>query len=85
MIPNAKVLELACWMGSIEANSVMPQHAIRYTSEPSKLECFLAEYALMNRTRKGALIGKLYTSLEDVLFVGLARVQPGQALHMRLM
>jgi hypothetical protein len=52
-------------MGSIEAKPVMPQHAIRYTSEPSKLECFPAEYASMNKTKKGALIGKLYTSSED--------------------
>ncbi len=80
-----KVLELACWMGSIEANPVMPQHAIRYTSKPSKLECSPAEYASMNKTRKGTLIGKLYTSLEDLLSVRLARAQPGQALHMHLM
>ena len=72
-------------MDSIEANPVMPQHAIRYTSEPSKLECFPADYASMNKTRKGALIGKLYTSSRDLLFVGLARVQPGQVLHMSLM
>jgi hypothetical protein len=58
-------------MGSIEAKPVMPQHAIRYTSEPSKLECFPAEYASINKTKKGALIGKIYTSSEDLLFMGL--------------
>jgi hypothetical protein len=85
IIPNAEVLDLACWMGSIEANPVMPQHAIRYTSKPSKLECFPAEYASMNKTRKGALIRKFYTSSENLLFVGFTRVQPGQALHICLM
>jgi hypothetical protein len=71
--------------GFHRGKSVMPQHAIRYTSKPSKLECFPAAYTSMNKTRKGTLIGKLYTSLGDLLFVGLARAQPGQALHMRLM
>jgi hypothetical protein len=54
-------------------------------SKPSKLECFPAEYASMNNTKKGALIGKLYKSSEDLLLVGLERAQPGQALHIRLM
>ncbi len=39
----------------------------------------------MNNTKKGALIGKLYKSSEDLLLVGLERAQPGQALHIRLM
>jgi hypothetical protein len=68
-------------MGSIEAKPVLPQHAIRYTSELSKLKCFPAEYASINKTKKGALIGKLYMSSDDLFFVGLERVQPGQALH----
>jgi hypothetical protein len=56
---DAKFLVLASSMGSIEVKPVMPQHATRYVSKPSKLECFLAEYASTKRTRKGALIGKL--------------------------
>jgi hypothetical protein len=82
---RCKILEFSCWIGSMAAKPVIPQHATRYTLKPSKLECFPAEYALMNRMRNGTSIGKLYTSLEDLLFMGFARAQLGQALHIRLM
>ena len=53
--------------------------------KPSKLACFPAEYASTNRTKNGTSMGKLYTNSEDLLFVVFARVQPGQAAHIRLM
>jgi hypothetical protein len=86
MMADAKFLELACTMSSIEAKPVIPQHATKYVSKTSKLKCFPAEYASAKRTRKGALIGKFQTSLVDLLlFVGFASAHPRQALHMRLM
>jgi hypothetical protein len=84
MMDDAKFLELACWTGSMDAKPVIPQHATRYVLKPSKLECFPAEYASRKRTNDGASIGKLHISSEDLLFVVFARVQPGQAAHIRL-
>ncbi len=72
----------------IQNNGVAEPVAQLYShdgSKPSKLECFPAEWASTNETRNGASMGKLYTSSEDLLFVGFARAQLGQALHMRLM
>jgi hypothetical protein len=43
------------------------------------------EYASTKRTKNDASMGKLYTSSEDLLFVVIARVQPGQAAHICLM
>ena len=85
MMADAKFLELACWTGSMDAKPVIPQHATRYVSKPSKLKCFPAEYASTKRTKNGASMGKLYTSSEDLLFVVFVRVQQGQAAHIHLM
>ncbi len=40
---QCNVLELACRMGSMEMKPVIPQHATRCTSKPTKLECLPAE------------------------------------------
>jgi hypothetical protein len=48
---DAKFLELACWTGYIYAKSVILQHATRYVSKPSKLECFPAENASTKKLR----------------------------------
>jgi hypothetical protein len=85
MMTDAKFLELACWTGSMDAKLVIPQHATRYVSKPSKLECFPAEYVSTKRTKNGASMGKLYASSEDLLFVVFERVQPEHAVHIRLM
>jgi hypothetical protein len=85
MMADAKFWEFACWTSSMDAQPVIPQHATRYVSKPSKLECFPAEYASTKRTKNGASMGKLYTSSEDFFFVVFARVQPGQAAHICLM
>ena len=73
MIADAKILELACSMGSIEAKPVMPQHAIRYTSKPSKLKCFPAEYASINKTKKGAFDWKVVHELGRFAFCGVGK------------
>ncbi len=69
----------------MDAKPVIPQHETRYASKPSKLECFPAEYTSTTRTKTGASMGKLYTSSENLLLVGFARAQPGQAEHICLM
>ena len=56
IMPEANDDEVACWMGSMTENPVMPHAAIRYTSQPSNPECFPAEST--KRTRKGASMGK---------------------------
>jgi hypothetical protein len=69
----------------MDAKPVIPQHATRYVSKPSWLECFPAEYASTKRTKNGASMRKLYTSSEDLLFVLFAKVQQGKAAHICLM
>ena len=41
--PKAKDNEVACWMGSMTENPVIPHAAIRYTSLPSNPECLPME------------------------------------------
>ncbi len=65
----------------MDAKPVISQHATRYVSKPSKLECFPAEYRSTKRTKNGTSMGKLYTSSEDLLFVVFARLQLEAALE----
>jgi hypothetical protein len=69
----------------MDAKPVIPLHATRYISKPSKLKCFPVEYASTNRTKNGPSIGKLYTSYDDLLLMVFATAQPGQAEHICLM
>ncbi len=60
------------WFHGGKAGHTIACNQIRFL-KPSKLECFPAEYASTNRTKTGALMGKLYTNSEDLLLVGSAR------------
>jgi hypothetical protein len=82
MIADAKVLAEGLPTGSMQAKLHIPQQPMRYTSDPLKPECLPAEYASKCITRNGASIGKLYTSLEDLLQVEFDRAQPRHARHM---
>ncbi len=76
---DAKVVADRLVMGSMQAKLHMPQQLMSYTSKPSKPECLPAAYTSKCMTKNGTLMGKLYTSSEDLPRVGFQRAQPGHA------
>jgi hypothetical protein len=68
MIADAKCLELDCWMGTMEAKPGIPQHAARYVSKPSKLECFSCRVGVNEQDKEPRFDGKV-----EHQFRGLAR------------
>ncbi len=69
-------------MGSIEAKLVIPQHATKHISKPSKLECYPAEYESTKKDKKRRFNGEVVNQFGGLAFCRVCKhTSPAGIVH----